>query len=185
MMDGLEITGKLVTGLPGAILRLTWSDGTTKASLFGQGGDRQNLKFQERNEWGQHQCRVDLPDGTDLLVLRDPSLRIELTRFVGENGCKAGFEPDLDGGLRMTDFELSHRVDFAGTRWSLGGDSFESKRPRTWLTSSSESRSHSLLATAGYQPVLIVPVGETIPETEALKRLEETARTICGKHELS
>jgi hypothetical protein len=181
---GLEVTGRLLTGIPGAMLRLTWWEGGTQAALLWPKGKIEELPVSKRQEWEQDQSRVHLPDGTDLLVLRD-SFRVEMSRSTNGLSFQSGFQLGLDLRYSMTDFELGCRDENFLSGASIGGDRLNSEQPRAWVKHASHVRSRALYATGQERPILFAPGASNVPVQETLAELDAAARTVHEKHQLT
>ena len=76
---GLEVSGECLTGIPGAVLKLSRGENGAEASITKPGGEAENLPTKRNGEYEGAGYIVGLPDGTSLSIGGQNS-RLDLNR---------------------------------------------------------------------------------------------------------
>jgi hypothetical protein len=140
MKAGLEISGQLITGLPGAVLKLVSVDERMVAILSRGGGEAATLlDVESKSSSSVESHRIGLPDGTSLHVsATSDASRLHLLRTSGEGTSVSSEFQKGEEGYDLTGFSLRSQADA-----TIGANGINTDRPTTYVSQSDDIRSRS------------------------------------------
>lgn len=130
---GLEVSGQLVTGIPGAVLKLISINDKTVAVLFPKGSEgAKMLDVDSKRQASLTNHTVTLPDGSELYISATSDARkIHLHRSVDDASLSTEFEKS-EKGYQLAGLTLSRD----STNATLSATGLNTDNPESYLSQS-------------------------------------------------
>lgn len=131
LRSGLEVSSQLITGVPGAVLKLTSVNDQTVAILVTRGQRQpQLLDVKSTETSAQTSHAVTMPDGSELFIAAKPDAsKILLHRTVGDTSLDSEFVRGEEG-YQLAGYQLSR----TSSKASLGASGLQTDHPEVYLT---------------------------------------------------
>jgi hypothetical protein len=182
MQSGLEISGLMIPGIPGAVLKLVSVDDQTVAILSkGQEGKPELLEVESRKQSSLTSHIVSLPDGSDLhLSATSDAESLHLQRSLGKASISTEYQAG-EKGYELAGFSFSHSDQ--GYLASIGGMGLNTEQPATFVSQADGQRSRSARTEQGVSELSSKPLYsddyQAIESNQAtLESLEDAARAV-------